>query len=390
MKIPRIVNAMGHIDDDLISGAVESKKKKKNPWIKWGSFAACFALLVITGAAVLPSLLGDRTAQGKYQYQLSGMEMDVEWPWEYKTNGEKYPVIQFGGKEFHIKSLRTVDRSYLGEELGTCQAEGVDSYTQKSYTETFEVYRINHVSEEKMIAIGNETGYYVYDVDEKAKPETFGQVLDLYGLSQNLKFSHFTKYEGYKSKGYFTLDDDAYIWQILSGCRDAKLYSETDSFDRRDRNYLSFTATSDPLGVFKRVVYISEDGYFSTNIFDYSYTYFIGREKAGEIIDYAQSNCTETEFVPYALSVAGTLTEIGDGYVLIDDTPMCFDPKDGMVYRVFTDDIRMKRCMECFDIQVGDTVGAQYEEPVSGNHEIHHAYSIYKGTLVDGDLAVPE
>lgn len=59
MKIPRTANAVGHIDDDLITAAAESKTKaKRSPWLKWGSIAACFALLVIAGTAILPSLFG--------------------------------------------------------------------------------------------------------------------------------------------------------------------------------------------------------------------------------------------------------------------------------------------------------------------------------------------
>lgn len=47
MSIPRIAKAMDHIDDDLISGAVEYKSaKKKNTWVKWGAIAACLCLVL--------------------------------------------------------------------------------------------------------------------------------------------------------------------------------------------------------------------------------------------------------------------------------------------------------------------------------------------------------
>ena len=49
MKTPRIVNAVGHIDDDLVSGTNRAKVVKKNAWLKWGSIAACFALLLCIG-----------------------------------------------------------------------------------------------------------------------------------------------------------------------------------------------------------------------------------------------------------------------------------------------------------------------------------------------------
>ena len=42
------------------------------------------------------------------------------------------------------------------------------------------------------------------------------------------------------------------------------------------------------------MIYISEDGYFATNILDYEYSYFIGKEAAGQIIRYVQKHSTET------------------------------------------------------------------------------------------------
>ena len=60
MKTPRIVNAIGHIDDDLINSATKSKKvAKKNIWIKWTSLAASFVVIIIVAAVAVPTLFGD-------------------------------------------------------------------------------------------------------------------------------------------------------------------------------------------------------------------------------------------------------------------------------------------------------------------------------------------
>ena len=60
MKTPRIVNAIGHIDDDLINSATKSKKvAKKNIWIKWTSLVASFAIIIIVAAVAVPTLFGD-------------------------------------------------------------------------------------------------------------------------------------------------------------------------------------------------------------------------------------------------------------------------------------------------------------------------------------------
>lgn len=61
----------------------------------------------------------------------------------------------------------------------------------------------------------------------------------------------------------------------------------------------------------------------ATNILNYSCSYFIGKDAAEKIIEYAMNNSDEAEFSPYALTVSGTLTEIGNGYILIDDTVLC-------------------------------------------------------------------
>ena len=385
-----MTNAIGHLDDDLISGAVVSQKKQKRVWIKWGTIAACFAMLVLVGAAVLPALFGGDTASGKYKYEILGSEIDIEWPWEYKTNSEKYPIIEFEETCFHVKSLNPVSTEKLGAVLGTCEARGVDFDSNKQYTETFEVRRIPHVSEDKMVAAGNENGFYIYAVDELHKPATFGEVLDLYGLSHNLELRYVTKNEGYDSKGYFTVNEDAFIWQILSGCRDARLYDETDSFDRSNRNYLTFSVTSDALGVYKRVIYLSEDGYFATNLFNASYIYYIGREAAEKVIGYVQENAAEATFEPYEPTINGILTEIGEGYVKIDDTALCKRPEDGLVYKISMEDFRMKRCLACFGFEIGDAVGVKYVGTISADGEVSGAYSIYKGELVDGDLLIAE
>ena len=52
MKTPRIVNAVGHIDDDLVSGA----NRAKVAWLKWGSIAACFAIMIMAAVIAVPML----------------------------------------------------------------------------------------------------------------------------------------------------------------------------------------------------------------------------------------------------------------------------------------------------------------------------------------------
>ena len=397
MKTPRISEAIGNLPEDLVNGAVTYKRtSKKKSFIKWGSIAACFMVMVMAAALIVPMFLGgDPISIGgidrDYKGVISGSEGDIEFPWEYKLTYEKYYTVKYNGNDYRTRA-RAINDSLLGEVLGTCTAQGVDSYTDKTYTETFDVRKINGVSEEKMIAVGMDNEYYVYFNDEVKCPATFGELLDAYNLSETLPLIKFSVNEGYKEKGYYQITDDEYIWQVLSECRNAEFYAENDKWSRGDRNYLSFTATSEELGVYKKVFYITEDGYVSTNVFNYSYVYYIGEDAANKIITHAKSNATEAEREQYEYTIAGTITEIGDGYVLIDDTVLCKDKNDGMVFKILTEDLIIRRYLECTNIKVGDTVAVKFQtEIVLGeDNTVSGAISMYKGKVTDSGMAVPE
>ena len=391
MNIPKIADAIGYIDNELITATLEAPPKKRhNPVMKWMTAAACLTLFVIAGILIPHLLKNDATAESKYKYHVSKTERAIEWPWKYKTAAEKYPAIKFNGKQFTVKSQNPIHTDALGDEIGSCIAEGLDLDTEKKYTETFEVWKIHGISEELMIAAGNEDGFYVYAADESTAPDTLGKLLELYGLSQNIELNYVTKCENYEEKEELLLDNDDEIWQILAGRSDAKLDNTSDFFERENRIYLAFTATSKTLGVYNRVIYISEDGYFATNILDYEYSYFIGKEAAGQIIRYVQKHSTETKSSSSAPTISGTVTEIGNGYMIVDNTALCRNPKAGKEYKVYTDDIRVKRWSESGEIKTGDLVAVEYEGKLSGSCEITGAYSIFTGTLEENDILTQE
>ena len=397
MKTPRISEAIGNLPEDLVNGAVTYKRtSKKKSFIKWGSIAACFMVMVMATALIVPMLLGgDPISIGgidrDYKGVISGGESYIDFPWEYKLGYEKYTSVKYDGNEYSSRA-REINEALLGEVLGTCKAKGEDSYTNKTYTETLNVRKINGVSEDKLIAVEMDGEYYVYYNDEVKCPATFGELIDAYNLSETLPLVKFSVNEGYKEKGYYQITDDEYIWQVLSECRDAEFYAENDKWNRGDRNYLSFTATSEALGVYKKVFYITEDGYVSTNVFNYSYVYYIGVDAANKIITHAKGNATEAEREQYEYTIAGTITEIGDGYILIDDTVLCKDKKDGMVFKVLTDELIIRRYLECTNIKVGDTVAVKFQtEIVLGeDNTVSGAISMYKGRVTDSGMAVPE
>lgn len=155
MKTPRIANAIGLIDDDLVSGAAGSKKKKKNYWVKWGSLAACLSALVVTGAAILPSLPGGDVAKSegtddRYKdFNIQAGESDIVWPWEYQTVYEKYTDIEIDGIKYRGKGS-AVSEALLGESLGAYTISGYDDNNERHTVEA-EVYKLREAAKTSLL-----------------------------------------------------------------------------------------------------------------------------------------------------------------------------------------------------------------------------------------------
>ena len=391
MKTLRTANAIGHIDDDLITAAAESKKKSKhNPWLRWGSIAACFAVLVIAGAAFLPSLFdGDGGTTGKYKDFIQTGESAVIWPWEYQTVYEKYTELKMDGVEY-LGRGREVSASFVGEKIGERIVVGYDEInSSKKYTEKFEVYKLKDAAQSQFVAVKMEGKYYVFKNDKYAPPSTLGELFDLVDLPKAIELSSLSENGDGPSKKHYTLNDDSYIWEVLSGCKNAK-FVEDEKWTVYERDYLSFAVTSETLGVYRVAMYVTADGYLWTNAFGYQYLFNIGEDAAGKIIKYAKENSAKAEYEPYRNAIAGKVVEITDGYILIDDTMLCKNPFDGATYKVLINDLRISRYVDNEIVKVGDTVQIIFEGEIHDTNTIDSAVSAYQVTISGGDVLIPE
>lgn len=397
MKTPRIANAVGNIDDDLIARAENSKKKTKhNSWLKWGSIAACFALVVVAIAMVAPMMqsddpgveLGDQVRPYK-DVTVQGESAYYEWRWEYKTVEEKYTAIDVDGNKFSGRQ-KEISSDHVGEKLGVYEATGYDTYSEEYHKENFDVYSISGISAEAFIAVFMEGKYFVFFTDEKTPPATFGEVMDTYNLLNTIDLNRFSLEEQDREVQYFNLGDDNYIWEQLSDCRNAASIVD-DKWLASERDYISFTITSETLGVYKRALYITKDGYLWTNVFDVAHLYNIGEDVASNIMNYALEEATPGESLPFMYSLAGTITEIGVGYILLDDSIMCVDPEDGITYKIITTAPKLSRFFDTNRLEVGDTVQVSYMTYVDlvPNAVIDSAETISKATIVDGTAIMP-
>ena len=395
MKIPKIAEAMGEIDADLVSASAKERRRAKQPWIKWSILtAACLCVLIVAGMIVVPMMMGgedilpgkdrETVSFGDLERHYKSMdtvrtESGMIWPAEYQTAMEKHSHIIWSFRNY-VTSGMAVQPQNLGDKIGNYLG--------------FEVREVQGAPEKHVIALGIEGVYYAYRCQDgyEDMPATLGELFDQYNLAKVLELDRFAEHQG-RDERYYALTDDAYIIEVLASCRDAKLHADSDKWERSEE-YLSFTMTSDRLGVYKKAMYITKDGYLWTNVFDYAYIYEIGTEAANKIIDYAMTNSVEKPMEPYEYRLAGTLTKIEDGYAYIDDRIMCVDPDEGMVFRVSTDDLRVSRCLveDLTGIKPGDLVVATFRGGIdlADGNLILDARSIEEAYISDGAWYVPD
>lgn len=372
----KTANAVGYIDDDLIANATENgTQTRRISWLKWGSLAACFAVLVIAGAAVLPSLLGRNvTPSGnteRYKDFSIQAESGIIWPWEYRTVCEKYTNVEIDGIEY-LGKCRAVSEPLVGESIGTYTVIGYDGVNaDKKYSAEFEAYKLKDISQSRFVAVKME------------------ELMNDVNLPNTVELNRFSENGDSPDSSHFALTNDDYVWEVLSECRNAP-FVEEQMWTATGRNYLSFTITSEALGVYKVALYITEDGYLWTNAFDYQYLFNIGKEAAGKIISYAKENSAKAKYEPYRNCVIGTITQITDEYILVDDSVLCNNPADGITYKVMLNDLRISRYVNYGVVKVGDTVQISYEGEIDETNTVTNATSASKATISNGDALIPE
>ena len=393
-----LYRSFSQLDEEILEKSEKSGSGKM--WIKWTAAAAALGAVIITALLffLLPSQDTGRVVSvggiiREYKnVSSSSQETAIIWPLEYLTEPEKYHAMNFEGREYSIRRTDPITGTNgIGHCLGICEAFGYDIYTDSQYSKAFDVYAIQGVEKTVMVAVQMDSSFYVFRNTEYDPPNTFGEMINLYSMKEYVTFEQFGITENREETNWYILEEDAALWSVLESCQDAPFIEEdpwSESWDHK----ISFTIISEELGIYKQGFMVSRDGYVQTNIFEWAYTFYIGPEKSEEIYAYVQAHSREAEPEPYAYSLAGTITEIHEDYILIDDSCMCMDPSAGMVFRIPMEDIRVRRCVEFSGLQEGDFVVVWFTDRISpdGENIISGAYSISSAILEDGAAMVPE
>lgn len=183
MNIPRIATALNHIDDELVSGAVEYKRKKKSPWKKWAALAACLCLVSSLFAPHLfmkqyvqknhivehnSSHMEDATVLPEYAdevetaYRIHGILSRQEYPW-YGQCVSYDGLIMVGLTEVTNSNKEAVLAHTADMPVVFYQCEYSYQYLQKLYNK-LEKYRavLSFLGVERFTVSMTENRVYVY------------------------------------------------------------------------------------------------------------------------------------------------------------------------------------------------------------------------------------
>lgn len=395
MKGNELLDKMTLVNPDYIEAAENVRHRKSRIVVRFCAAAAMIAIGIFAGSQAFRK--GDTSAVNiggiirEYkEVNVSELNSNILWPWEYKTIYEKFTSLNINGVEYSTRG-RLINADLLGNELGEYEISGFDDYTDETKTDTATVFQIQGIDEKLMVAVllGDEACVFAKSYYEP--PAHLGEVLYNYSLSENLSLDRFSVNMDGMDEKYYSLADDSYIWDIISACVEAKFIEDyPDLTDSLPNNSISFTATSEALGVYKRVLKITADGYLWTNIFDHAYIFDIGEEKAMEIISYVKENGKEAQFEPYTNYLSGKIVDIKNGFIYVDDSILCKNEKDGIIFKIPMDDIRISRHIDFEGIGVGDIVRVSFDGDINNEYVVNGAYSISKATLLEGDIYVEE
>ena len=125
-----------------------------------------------------------------------------------------------------------------------------------------------------------------------------------------------------------------------------------------------------------------------TNIENYAYVYYLGEDAVNEIFDFAVKNKLMI-YLPEEQYLVGTVTEIGNDYIKIDDSIMMKNAEDGIEFTVYANHMNIRRYIISGFLRVGDTVRIEHSYLPKENYtEINNATNLEECIVSKGGQVI--
>ena len=417
MNTDDIIDAFNEIEATSIKNAREPKKKisRKTLWISAGAAAAACLLVALQLPHMLRQIHHDGSCDcpdhqitptpavgaNHWNYKSFGLvtrDSMINFGWDCQTIAKQFPFVTYNDTEYYLRRSyydedMKVSASLIGEKLTNYTAEVCEYKTDITHTMECTLYEIAGVDPARFLAVQyageeNADDYYVFHQNEFNPPATLGEFISSLNLTETLpltEFSHSTydySTRERNSESYgLSLEDSKVVWDMISAYASAG--TRTNEEHGYENNRITFSATSEALGLYNRSFALVADGYLSTNIDDYGYDYYLGEEAVAEIREYILAHKTEPRKDSIA-SIYGVVTEIGEDYLKFDDTILMKNPENGLTFTVYVqDNTTVKSYLMSGQLEIGDHIeilhrGISPDEPTI----IRTAFHLVSGRFV--------
>ena len=428
----RFLERMSEIDDELLLRAdgVERGRKKSNSYKKWIILAA--AILVTSTVVATATVLHVRNEDDMdnvddvLQAPISDVcwvdtrerndknamieNSAIVWPWNCRDVYSQYTEISVNGVTYRSRSSYYGGEVYanqIGKKLCDTEARGYDEIESLNngkaiyHTIRCEVFEIANVDSERLVAVKYEgyDGYYAFMEDKDGydfdPPATLGELIEALNLTENIKLNSFYCDEDQDHHDeHYALSDESSdaLWKILLESSTAPALSSDYAYGNTyESTKISFAINSTTLGVYNLSFSFSDEGYLRTNIENYGYVYNIGTDAANKIIDFVLKNKLVL-LVSEKQYIVGTVTEIGEDYIKVDDSVMMKNSEEGIEFTVYATNMNIRRYIISGYVKVGDTVRIEHGYlPKEGYTEVRNAVDLVECTITSsGQVLIPE
>ncbi|WP_340009383.1 hypothetical protein MHH52_14305 [Paenibacillus sp. FSL K6-0276] len=220
-----LFKTIGYVDSNLVEKANTARRTNKRTFAKWGTLAACAALVL--GVAIYSSPLKPSITKSPQITQQTPVSAPTGIRKILNYNGYRYAFVG-DGAQFKFtgvkpeKSLGTLDYD-INQEIGK---DNGDNYVEKDYSSTFAVggklYEIPTYPSHFRIAVKYEEEYYLAEVVAKVNDSamTAKEYLDMSNLKEHAKDIHVLNHVGNDVLKKMT--DHASVESIIEGLYSAK------------------------------------------------------------------------------------------------------------------------------------------------------------------------
>lgn len=271
---------------------IKEEKRQKSIWLKRLTFIAFVILFIVI-------MVSDGNIINYYHNNIAlttEEEISIIPHWDDMSVEEKYSEIQLNSSRY-TSMISDINNSEIVNLLGETTANGYDIYNDKEHTINCSVYSIKSISSNAVVAVkfAGYEGYYSYS-NNYYIPTTLGDLINDLNLHENLVFNKI--YYSYWKDGIvangnyiqmeYTLDDTSVIWDLLLS--DTSLKNDGDKFYGASEMSISIDVKN--VGHKNISLAVNESGYLQTNILNTGKTFFIGKDKVENFIDYVLTNGT--------------------------------------------------------------------------------------------------